>query len=317
MYLVKSTIQPDYLTQMIGNPEDLPVIKADKNFTANGLGVMDFDPYTSSGHLQFGATNVFFRECRNFVFDTRDVRGTLYGIHWPSSQATSLQNIVFKLSQREEDNHSGVFMEEGSGGFLNDLVFYGGNPAAQFGNQQYTMRNLTFNGAKTAILQLWNWGWTYKNINVNNCSVGLDMKGPVIGGVTLIDSTFTDTPVGIATGRSPANQTENPGAGSLIMDNVAFHNVKDAVTGPQGTIIPGNARGSVLKKGFAYVSPSPSSVADRADHHPQGNMYAPTGPTVYQASDDAVFPASPALMKGDKVYERSKVSAAPTARGDR
>ena len=256
MYLVESTIQVDYYTQMVGNPEDMPVIKAHENFTANGLGVMDFDLYTASGKLQFGATNVFFRECRNFVFDLESVRGTLYAIHWPSSQATSIQNVVFKLSQRDEDHHSGIFMEEGSGGFLNDLVFYGGNPAAQFGNQQYTMRNLTFHNAKTAILQLWAWGWTYKNINVHNCSVGIDMTGPVIGAVTLSDSVFADTPVGIATGRSPANQTDNPGAGSLIMDNVAFHNVKDAVTGPQKILIPGDARGSLLKKGFAYVSAS-------------------------------------------------------------
>ena len=47
----------------------------------------------------------------------------------------------------------------------------------------------------------------------------------------------------------------------------------------------------------------------KCTNRPKGNMYAPNGPTVYQASDDAIFPASPKLMQGDKVYERSKVSA--------
>ncbi len=137
-------------------------------------------------------------------------------------------------------------MEEGSGGFLSDLVFYGGEYGCQFGNQQYTMRNLTFVGCQTAIEQIWNWGWTYKSIHTYNCRTGLNMSGSVIGAVTLLDSSFTNAVTGIATGRSPSTQL-NPGAGSLVMENVAFHNVSDAVTGPTGVISPGNATGSVVK----------------------------------------------------------------------
>ena len=32
----------------------------------------------------------------------------------------------------------------GSGGFINDLVFYGGLKGAVFGNQQFTVRYVTF-----------------------------------------------------------------------------------------------------------------------------------------------------------------------------
>ncbi len=39
----------------------------------------------------------------------------------------------------------------------------------------------------------------------------------------------------------------------------------------------------------------------------QGNLYAPTGPSVYQASDNAYFPVSSNLMLNGKYYERSKV----------
>lgn len=56
---------------------------------------------------------------------------------------------------------------------MNDLVFYGGNAGAVFGNQQFTMRNLSFYNSVTAINQLWDWGWTYKSISINNCSIGL------------------------------------------------------------------------------------------------------------------------------------------------
>ena len=56
---------------------------------------------------------------------------------------------------------------------MTDLVFYGGLTGAVFGNQQFTMRNLTYYNAVTAIDQLYDWGWTYKSITINNCSIGL------------------------------------------------------------------------------------------------------------------------------------------------
>ena len=43
----------------------------------------------------------------------------------------------------------------GSGGFMNDLVFYGGMFGMNQGNQQFTMRNLTFHNCKTAINTFW------------------------------------------------------------------------------------------------------------------------------------------------------------------
>jgi glucan 1,3-beta-glucosidase len=230
----------------------MPTIKATKDFQANTIGLLDGDQYTNSGTLKFQSTNVFFRQVRNIIFDTTDVPGPICAVHWPSSQATSIQNCVFKLSQDPDLQHVGIFMEEGSGGFLNDLVFYGGTYGAQFGNQQYTLRNLTFFNSQTAILQIWNWGFTYKNINTYNCSVGINMTGPVIGSVALLDSTFSDTRVGIATGRAPATQTA-PGAGSLIVENVAFTNVQDVISGPSGSIVTGNSSGTILKKGYAYV----------------------------------------------------------------
>ena len=53
-------------------------------------------------------------------------RATGTGIHWQVSQATSLINIVFQLSTASGNAHQGVFMENGSGGYMGDLVFNGG-----------------------------------------------------------------------------------------------------------------------------------------------------------------------------------------------
>lgn len=111
---------------------------------------------------------------------------------------------------------------------MNDLVFYGGLNAVNFGNQQFTMRNLTFYNAVTAINQNWDWGWTYKSISINNCSVGLNMStGGVtaqsVGSITFFDSSITDTPIGIITAHDATSQP--PAGGSLILENVILNNV--------------------------------------------------------------------------------------------
>jgi glucan 1,3-beta-glucosidase len=89
--------------------------------------------------LGFGSTNVFWRQIRNFIIDTTLVPATsaVTGIHWPTAQATSIQNVIFHLSEANGTLHQGIFIESGSGGFMNDLVFYGGRYGSVFGNQQY------------------------------------------------------------------------------------------------------------------------------------------------------------------------------------
>lgn len=142
-------------------------------------------------------------------------------------------------------------MEEGSGGFLNDLVFYGGLYGVQFGNQQYTVRNLTFVGSRTAIKQLWNWGWTYKSLNIIGCDVGIDMANSNVGGVTLLDSTFTNVNRAIITDRNPTNNT---GQGSFVMENVRFDNVPTVFGGPDGTVyLAGSGSGVVSEPGYAMA----------------------------------------------------------------
>ena len=90
----------------------------------------------------FSATNVFWRQIRNFIIDLTAIPSSSQatGIHWPTAQATSLQNIVFKMSSNAGTQHQGLFIEGGSGGFMNDLIFYGGLNGVVFGNQQFTVR---------------------------------------------------------------------------------------------------------------------------------------------------------------------------------
>jgi glucan 1,3-beta-glucosidase len=299
-YLISSSIKPYYMTQLIGNPNDLPTLKATSGFSSgDGINALiDADPYGSS-NPDYGTTNVFYRQVRNFVIDMTSVAsGTLVrGIHWPTAQATSLQNLEFLMSTDSATQHQGVFIENGSGGFLTDLVFSGGSPAMNIGSQQFTSRNLTFHNSQTAVLQLWNWGWTYIGLSINNCAIGIDLSalGTVdgvdnallVGSVTLIDSTIANTPIGVKTSRT--SSTSPTSGGSLALENVVLTNVPTAVSDASGNSLAGTAGTMTIA---AYV---------------QGNSYsAATNGPANTAGSVTAFPRPASLLSGDDFYTRSK-----------
>ncbi|GKT96563.1 glucan 1,3-beta-glucosidase [Colletotrichum tofieldiae] len=294
-YLITGSIIDFFYTQIIGDPTDRPVIKAAANFPTNTtLGLLDGNQYGANG-LSWGATNVFFRQVRNLVFDTTAIPASAaaLAIHWPSSQATAITNCAFHLAEGADSKHVGIFIEEGSGGLMNDLDFYGGQYGANFGNQQYTLRGARFFNAQVAINQLWDWGWTYKSIYIENCGTGIRMQDNSTSSITLIDSEFVNVQTAIRTSRDPGVSVP-PTAGTLVLENVALSGVNTILLGPQNnTIIPGSS-GSVLNQGFAM-----------------GHIYTPTGPTDYTGADASYFPVYPALLgasstNGTKYYERSK-----------
>ncbi|CAF9932953.1 MAG: hypothetical protein HETSPECPRED_008499 [Heterodermia speciosa] len=290
-YLVSSSIIVFYETQLIGNPNCLPILKPSLDFKSppGRIGIIDGDSYDPSGLLGFSSTNTFYRQVRNFIIDMTSFPASrsIRGIHWPTGQATSLQNIVFQMSDAPGTQHEGIFMEEGSGGFMADLVFEGGLNGANWGNQQFTMRNLTFSNAVTAINQIWDWGWTYKSVAINNCSTGLNMSSAdpatgqlTVGSVTLIDSSIENTPIGVATARNVNSLP--PTAGSLIIENVDFNNVASPVSG--------------------VSTPSINEISSRFG---AGRAYTPDGHTIDGALEHLIRPTS--LLQSDgRFYERSK-----------
>ncbi|KAI0601014.1 pectate lyase superfamily protein-domain-containing protein [Biscogniauxia sp. FL1348] len=287
-YMISSSIVPPYFTQMIGDPTNRPVLKATADF--QGFGLIDGNPYYTE-NLNWISTNVFYRQVRNFVIDTTGIApGTAAtGMHWPTSQATSLINVEFNMPTDASTVHVGLFIESGSGGFMSDLTFNGGATGASMGNQQYTMRNLVFNNCQTAIIQLWNWGWTYIGLQINNCGKGIDITAGgdgdalSVGSVTIIDSSITDTPIGITT--AATGSTSPATAGSMILENIVLSNVPVAVQGPSGTLLEG---GSTTITGWGT-----------------GHRYTPSGPEEFS---DAITPNTrpAALVTDGAFYSRSK-----------
>jgi glucan 1,3-beta-glucosidase len=134
-----------YFSQLVGDALELPTIKAMPGF--NGIAVLDSDVYIPNGYGSEWYTNQnnFYRQVRNFVIDITlmpmgygwvcplqrlaNLTAARSGIHWQVAQATSLQNLRFEMVQGGGTNNkqNGIFMENGSGGFMTDLVFNGGN----------------------------------------------------------------------------------------------------------------------------------------------------------------------------------------------
>ncbi|KAF2717423.1 glycoside hydrolase family 55 protein [Polychaeton citri CBS 116435] len=257
-YMVSAPLILWYYTQFIGNANDLPVIKALPNFY--GIGLLDSDVYLPYGFSWYTNQNNFWRQVRNFVLDLTDVPPTrvCHGIHWQVAQATSLQNIVFRMAPSTTGDGSqqmGIFMDNGSGGFLEDLVFFNGAVGFFSGNQQFTCRNLTFNGCATAIYQNWDWVFLYKNIKINNCDIGMDLTSggevPAFGSIVLQDSVMSNVNHGIIT--SFSNTSVPPSAGSLYLDNVEFVNTPRAIESDNGTlIVPGNSLVQSFAQGKVY-----------------------------------------------------------------
>ncbi|KAI9814260.1 MAG: hypothetical protein M1827_003426 [Pycnora praestabilis] len=293
-YLISAPIIQFYYTQFVGDAVSIPTIKGSSSF--KGIALIDSDPYADNGVNWYTNQNNFFRQIRNFVIDlTAMPPSTGAGIHWQVAQATSLQNIRFEMVQGGDDNkQEGIFMDNGSGGFMTDLTFNGGNYGAFLGNQQFTTRNMTFNNVKTAIYMNWAWAWTFKSLSINNCGVGIDMSqgGPSqsVGSVLFLDSKLTNTPIGVLTSYGTKQAGSN---GTLIIDNVDFTECPVAVSSAtsNSTILAG---GSVVK-----------SWAQGKEYLSCGNGTA-TGNNIQDTLTDPPTKPASLLNAQGAVFERSK-----------
>lgn len=116
-YLISSSIIDQYYTNLIGNPNDPPVLKATSDFS--GFGLIDGDVYYTQD-LNWASTVVFWRQVRNFVIDMTSIpsESQATGMHWPTAQATSIQNVEFRMSTAPGTNHIGLSIESGESVFF-------------------------------------------------------------------------------------------------------------------------------------------------------------------------------------------------------
>ncbi|KAF8446401.1 exo-beta-1,3-glucanase [Boletus edulis BED1] len=291
-YLVSSAINTYYYTQMIGDARTPPTLLASSNFT--GFAVIDADPYVpgGGGAQWFINQDNFYRSVRNLIIDLRRVNATVpaIGIHWQVSQATSLINVVVEMSQANGTQHQGLFMENGSGGFMGDIVFNGGKNGISVGNQQFTVRNITVNNAVVGINAAWTWGWTYQRVSINNCSIGFSLTTggttaatQTVGSEAIIDVTVMNTPVFVQT-TTASNGTL---AGSIVLNNVQLYNVPVAVGVEGGEVVLKGSSSSMYIDSWAQGNVYAGN--DGVPHFTQGNIKPPQKPWNIIDSQNNIF----------------------------
>ncbi|KZO98353.1 glycoside hydrolase family 55 protein [Calocera viscosa TUFC12733] len=288
-YLISAPIISYYYTEMVGDARNMPTLLASPSF--NGAAVIDADPYTAYGQWYVNQNN-FFRSIRNFVIDLTQTPATAssIAIHWQVSQATSLVNVVVNMSTASDTNHQGIFMENGSGGFMSDLIFNGGKTGISVGNQQFTVRNITVNNAQIGIVANWNWGWTFQGVTINNCQIGMQIATggtssatTAVGGEVIIDAQVYNTPTFINT--TTAQRTSL--GGSIVLSNIFLSNVSEAVADPMGTVLAGGTTTiSLWAQGNVYTGTS------GAPHYQQASLTPPNKPAALLDSTGKIYARS-------------------------
>ncbi|KAL4873586.1 hypothetical protein BDV12DRAFT_160315 [Aspergillus spectabilis] len=224
-YLVSSTIKVLFATQIIGDANNWPTLKAAGSFV--GLGVLSTNEYVGGtgpdgGDAQYYVNTArFYSQIRNLRIDitSTDPNAYVCAIHYQVAQATSLQEV--ELIARTGTTQQGIFSENGSGGMMSDITFRGGNFGFYGGNQQFSAHRMTFIGCSTAVQIIWDWAWVWKSLHIQGADVGFRLintdGGGNIGSVSFIDSRFTDVTTAIII--APASATVGSGTTGLLLDN--------------------------------------------------------------------------------------------------
>ncbi|GAW24601.1 hypothetical protein ANO14919_141920 [Xylariales sp. No.14919] len=228
-YLVSSSISVYFGTQIIGDANNWPTIVGAPSFI--GLGVLSTDVYVENGGTGpdgnalewYINTARFYSQIRNIKIDITATNSGAYvaALHYQVAQATTLENV--EIIANSATTQQGIYAENGSGGVMSDITFTGGNFGIYGGSQQFSAARLTFNGCNTAAQIIWDWGWVWKSITVNNAQVGFrlynDGNNQVPGSVTIVDSTFSNIRDSAIEMAVPVD-TLNSGFTGLVLDNV-------------------------------------------------------------------------------------------------
>ncbi|KAK3369519.1 putative glucan 1,3-beta-glucosidase precursor [Lasiosphaeria ovina] len=263
-YVVSSPVIQYYHTQFVGDAVAKPTLKGAANFS--GIALVDGDFYVPGGNGSQWYINQsnFYRQIRNLVFDLTgmarqnfqgDQQYVPTGIHWQVGQATSITNCDFRMAVSDTAGAAtamGIMMENGSGGTVSDLTFVGGNIGFFAGSQQFTATNLQFTSCLTAIKQVWNWGFTWKNLYVVSCYVAIDCTQystatrQGTGSISVVDSHFNGVPYAITVAQQGSQQP------SIVLENLLVENSASVVLVSGGsTLLAGSTTGPLYIASWA------------------------------------------------------------------
>ena len=282
IYIITQTLPLIYYTQMVGDFNNWPTIK----FISNDNKIMNFAIDVAGSWYPDVSQNNFYRQIRNFNIDLTECANCA-GVHWKVAQATILQNVYFNLGYNNPN--IGIFMEEGSGGQVSDLVFEGGDVGMWIGNQQFTSRNITIrNAASYAVFLNFDWVWTFVGLVVENSPVGIQLEG-MVGTLVVIDSSFSGiTQSVINTNYTVATKISN---NSIVLENISYlmdlaDSTSYLVSNPDSNYVVVKAYSQSISYAQGHVFNADGSVSLVEN---KVNSDLPNRPSVLTASDGSYF----------------------------
>ncbi|KAL2145165.1 hypothetical protein VTI28DRAFT_7801 [Corynascus sepedonium] len=247
-YLVNSTIQSAIGTVIMGDPTNLPTIKAAPGFA--GAYILIGRDQRLSGLIGF------FHGVKNLVLDSTLVPATktITLLEWSVSQQNLLSNVVFKMPIGAVTQTGVATQGMNSALIMNDLQFYGGGVGVQLAATQYHLKSLHFKDTEIGIRFVNNLQATAQGLTFEGCSVGIDASGSKM--LNVIDTAATNTSVVVSAATT----------GSLVLENVI---VDDSVSATiqtnttivlTGSVLPNTAwiRGNIYHANSTSPHPSPS-----------------------------------------------------------
>lgn len=139
-YRITKKINSYIDTVIMGDPDNMPVLQADKAFPVA-------EKFLWNGHdTNVDSTINFYIALKNVILDSTKVPAAqnITLLNWAVSQNVALANVIFNMAPGGT-GHTGLSMPEGGSPLMmNDLVFQGGSVGIRMNEQQYHFKEITF-----------------------------------------------------------------------------------------------------------------------------------------------------------------------------
>ncbi|KAH7098261.1 glucan 1,3-beta-glucosidase, partial [Auriculariales sp. MPI-PUGE-AT-0066] len=311
-YRISTPIINYYYSAFIGDGRSWPTIQPFSNFTGAALidaafvlrAYASIDPDLGNDVHYYVNQNNFYRSLRNIILDLRTLPYLLV------SQATLISGLRILMSEDASTNQVGMWMENGSGGYMGDITVSGGKMGLNLGNQQFTTAIYVI-GAGVRQLPVRN-VWLFFRVSISNCPVGFKLNtgsttsAQTTGASVIADATFTNVGTAVQT---TTNQPSTYASG-FALDNVVFASVTNGVADLSGNVaLAGGSKtvaqwvqGSVYSgtsSTFSYVRGATTAFNKPASLLENGKIVSRPRPQ-YETYDASQFVSVKALgAKGD------------------
>ena len=117
-YLLMEQLDLRLNTVLVGDPNDMPILKAAPDFQ----GTTVVNGYDYASHASGGTTN-FFVAMKNIIIDTTEVdrNSNIIALQWGVAQGCQLSNLEIRMPTKS-GGHTGIALDQGSTTAIADVV---------------------------------------------------------------------------------------------------------------------------------------------------------------------------------------------------